>query len=97
MKKKMKEIKNKGLFDIICYSENGEITEGTRSNVFFKIKKKLYTPPLKNTILPGVLRAHLISKGICEEKELKLNDARDMKTIYLGNSVRGLVKCKIKK
>ena len=86
--------KNKG-FDIIYVNEKGELTEGSRSNLFFNIEGKLYTPPVRCGLLPGVLRHILIRSKKVKEKVLKAEDLLLADNIYMGNSVRGLVGVKI--
>jgi para-aminobenzoate synthetase/4-amino-4-deoxychorismate lyase len=78
-------------FDIIFKNSKGEITEGSRSNVFVQKEKMLYTPPVTCGLLPGVLRTNLIRNGKCKEALLKPGDLEKAEAIFCGNSVRGLV------
>ena len=81
----------KGYFETIFLNEKGQLTEGTISNIFVLKNKKLYTPPLKSGLPPGVLREHLIREGKVKEKMLYLKDLKGADKVYVGNSVRGLV------
>lgn len=46
-------------YEVLLVNSKGEITEGSRSNVFFIAGSKLVTPPL-HEVLPGVTRFHVI-------------------------------------
>ncbi|MNT83220.1 hypothetical protein D3C72_2230560 [compost metagenome] len=52
----------------------------------------LLTPPLSSGLLPGTLRAELLATGKAEEQVLTLDDLEGAEAIWLGNSVRGLIR-----
>lgn len=81
----------KGYFETVFVNERGRLTEGTISNIFVLKNKRLYTPPIKSGLLPGVLREHLIREGKAKEKILYLKDFKEADKVYVGNSVRGLL------
>ncbi len=81
----------RGLFDVIFTNEDGELTEGTITNLFLQIGGRLFTPPLSAGLLPGVLRESLLDAGKCEERRLFPADLRRAEKVYLGNAVRGLI------
>lgn len=60
-------IKEHGLYEVILVDRDGNITEGSRSNVFFIKKGEVFTSPL-HQVLPGVTRGKIIdivrSRGI---------------------------------
>ena len=56
--------------EVIFLNERGELTEGTRSNIFVRRDGKLLTPPLSSGVLDGRLRAELIANGQCTEAVL---------------------------
>lgn len=81
-----------GADEVIYLNERGEVAEGSRTNVFVERKGRLFTPPLGSGLLPGVLRAELIASGKVEEAVLLPEDLASADAVYLGNSVRGLVR-----
>jgi para-aminobenzoate synthetase/4-amino-4-deoxychorismate lyase len=81
-----------GCFDALLQNERGELTEGSRTNLFVRLNGKLYTPPLECGVLPGVLRARLLAGGECAERAIHVNDLHDAEEIFAGNSARGLLK-----
>lgn len=93
----MRDISNGKCFDVVFCNLKGEITEGSISNIFIEKNKTLYTPPTSCGLLPGVLRKSLLRQGTCKEKVLYVNDILSANKVYCGNSVRGLVKVKVKK
>ncbi|WP_291860045.1 aminotransferase class IV [Marinilabilia sp.] len=48
-------IKEKDYFELLLVNHQGEITEGSRSNVFFIVGHKLFTAP-DQMVLPGIAR-----------------------------------------
>lgn len=80
-----------GTDEVIFLNERGELCEGARSNLFIEREGKLLTPPLHCGLLPGTLRAQLLSEGRAIEQVLHTEDLTSG-TLYMGNSVRGLVK-----
>jgi D-alanine transaminase len=68
----------RGLSEMIWH-RNGNITEGTHSNICFIKENKLFTPPLSNFILPGITRKVVLN--LCKqfdiptvEKEISINE-----------------------
>lgn len=81
-----------GVDEVIFRNERGELTEGSITNLFIERGGKLLTPALSCGLLPGTLRAELIETGRAEEAILTLADLHSADAIFLGNSVRGLLR-----
>ena len=81
---------NLGEQEIIYYNKSGELLETSIGNLVLKISGKLYTPPIRLGILPGIYRQHLLETGQVEEKVLTLKDLVQAEAIYGCNAVRGL-------
>jgi para-aminobenzoate synthetase / 4-amino-4-deoxychorismate lyase len=79
-----------GCDEAIFLNERGDVAEGSRTNVFVERDGRLLTPPLSAGVLAGVLRASLIAAGRCREAVLMPQDLQG--TVYLGNSLRGLIR-----
>ncbi len=84
-----------GCFDALLRNERGELTEGSRTNLFARIDGTLYTPPLSCGVLPGVLRNALVSRGEAVERVLHEDDLRSAQEVFVGNSARGLLKAQL--
>lgn len=82
----------RGADEAILLNERGEICEGTRTNVFIERGGRLLTPPLSSGALGGCLRAELLASGQCEEAVLTMTDLQHADRIFLGNSLRGLIR-----
>ena len=83
-----------GCYEVIFVNPKGEICEGSFTNLFVKIGDQLFTPPLASGLLPGVLRGYLIETGQAQQKALNLEDLQNAETIFVGNSLRGLLEAK---
>ncbi|MCX7705216.1 MAG: chorismate-binding protein, partial [bacterium] len=90
--KAYREAAKNGYFDVIFKNKNNQITEGCITNIFVEKNGILYTPPVSCGLLPGVLRNYLLQKGMVKEKILTEDDLHAADNIFLGNSVRGLIK-----
>ena len=81
-----------GADEVIYLNERGELCEGSRTTIFLERNGRLSTPVLGSGLLPGTLRAELIAEGRAVESNLNLQDLATADAVYLGNSVRGLVR-----
>lgn len=81
-----------GADEVIYVNERGELAEGSRTNIFIERDGRLLTPPIGSGLLPGVLRAELLASGKAVEAVLTPEDLSTADAVYLGNSVRGLVR-----
>jgi para-aminobenzoate synthetase/4-amino-4-deoxychorismate lyase len=81
----------RGAFDALFFNENGELTEGGRSNVFVRIDGRWFTPPLSCGLLPGVMRAVILAAPAWKATERVIT--REMleraEDIVACNSLRG--------
>ncbi len=80
----------------IYHNTKGELLETSIGNLVLKIAGKLYTPPIRLGILPGIYRQHLLETGQVEEKVLTLADLAQAEAIYGCNAVRGLYELSMK-
>ena len=83
-----------GADEVIYLNERGELAEGSRTSIFIKRGDKLVTPQAEAGVLPGVLRQSLLDEGRAVEAVLTLADLNCVEEVYLGNSVRGLVRAR---
>ncbi len=82
--------------EVLLLNQRGEVCEGTITNVFIDIgEPALVTPSLDCGLLPGVLRGELIEQGAAKEAVLTPEDLRAAKALYVGNSLRGLVRARL--
>lgn len=84
-----------GCKEIIFFNERGELCEGSYSNVFIVKDGQMLTPPVSCGLLPGVLRQALIMSEEVREHILTISDLISADEIYIGNSVRGLIKARL--
>ena len=87
-----------GFYEVLFVNENGEVTEGSYTNIFLKKNGKLLTPPVSCGLLPGVLRNHMLHQypELVLEESFTRKDVEQADAVYVDNSVRGLVRVKVK-
>jgi 4-amino-4-deoxychorismate lyase len=81
-----------GAEEVLFLNERDEICEGARSNLFVAENGVLKTPPVACGLLPGTLRGLLLREGRAREAVLRPPDLEGDAEVYMGNSVRGLVR-----
>ena len=59
----MREAQEKGAVDAIMLNRQGQVTEGTTSNIWMVKGEKIITPPLQAGLLSGITRATLLAIG----------------------------------
>jgi para-aminobenzoate synthetase/4-amino-4-deoxychorismate lyase len=82
--------------DVVFFNEHRIITEAPHFNLFIEDNKQLITSPISAGLLPGILRAQLIKNRKCIVKPIQLTALLNSNKIWLGNSVRGLIKAELK-
>ena len=73
----------------LLVNELGHVTESAIANIVYQMDGSLFTPPVTDGLLPGVLREELIDEGTVSERSLPLKDLDRVETWWLINSLRG--------
>lgn len=82
--------------EVLLSNERGEICEGTITNLFVEFGDDvLVTPPLGCGLLAGVLREELIEQGRAVESVMTPETLSSARTIFMGNSLRGLIPARL--
>lgn len=84
-----------GVFTVLLWNENEQLTEFAIGNLVVEMNGRLYTPPIENGLLAGTYRQFLLDTGKIEEKEIHKNDLEDCEAVWFINGVRGWLKVKI--
>ena len=86
-----------GCDEVVFLNSKGELTEGTRTTLFIERDGRLFTPALACGLLPGTLREELLDlpRAAASEAVLSPQELLAADRIYLGNSVRGLVRAEL--
>lgn len=82
--------------EVLLLNQRGELCEGTITSLFADFGDGvLSTPPLACGLLPGVLRAELLGRNRAVEQVLRPADLDRAESLYVGNSLRGLIRARI--
>jgi 4-amino-4-deoxychorismate lyase len=84
-----------GVDEMIFLNERDELCEGTITNIFAERDDVLVTPSLSSGVLPGILRQTLICSKRATVGKLTIEELRAAPNIYVGNSLRGLIKARL--
>eukprot|EP01061_Rhynchopus_euleeides_P042066 TRINITY_DN7348_c0_g1_i1.p1 TRINITY_DN7348_c0_g1~~TRINITY_DN7348_c0_g1_i1.p1 ORF type:complete len:272 (+),score=110.48 TRINITY_DN7348_c0_g1_i1:81-896(+) len=74
-----------GIYELLLQGQDGDITEGSRSNVFCIVGGALVTAPV-GAVLPGITREHVLA--LCKEHGIVVREER--LTVELMNSASAL-------
>lgn len=79
-----------GFDEAILRNQEGEVTEGTYTNLFVREDDQLRTPPVDSGLLGGVYRDHVLNvQDEAREQVLTLDDLRAADAIFCCNALRG--------
>ncbi|MGX1498724.1 para-aminobenzoate synthetase/4-amino-4-deoxychorismate lyase [Labrenzia sp. MBR-25] len=84
-----------GCQEVLFLNENGYLTEGSYTTLFVRKNGRLLTPALRHGLLPGTFRAGLLERGLASEADLTPQDLKEAEDVYVGNSVRGLIRARL--
>jgi len=76
-------------FDVLFFNEQGQLCEGSRTNVYLRCDGLWITPPVESGLLPGVQRAQLLASGQATERILTRDDLHRAQGMRLSNALRG--------
>ena len=92
-----RRLEKAGIFETVFLNTRRELTQGTITNLFLDMGgQALLTPALTCGLLPGILRQALIEEGRAREAFLVLDDLKKARSLFVGNSVRGLLRAEIR-
>ncbi|UYQ93488.1 aminotransferase class IV [Chitinophaga horti] len=85
--------KQHGLQEVIMLNPYGRVADTTIANIFMVKGKKIFTPPLSEGCVCGVMRKHILQMDLpfkVEEQPLSIEDLENADEIFLTNAVYGL-------
>ena len=86
------EAEKRGWDEAILLNERGEVSEGTRTNIFALIDGVWMTPPVSSGLLAGIIRNKVLSENPdIIESVLYPADLRQAEKIHLTNAMMGRV------
>jgi branched-chain amino acid aminotransferase len=75
-----------GYTEGIALDTNGCVSEGSGENIFVAMDGVLYTPPVGNSVLPGITRSSVIT--LCEELKIQVREqAIPREMLYIADEV----------
>lgn len=88
--------KNRNLNDAILLNSSGYVVEATSSNIFMVKDNEIYTPPLSDGCVAGIMRKQILK--ICDQKgylifnniSLKTDYLEEADELFLTNSIKGI-------
>ncbi|MGN7820290.1 hypothetical protein HGH92_07055 [Chitinophaga varians] len=85
--------KQHGFNEVLLLNQYGRVADSTMANVFVVRHKTIYTPPLSEGCVCGVMRKHLLKSELpfkTEEKPLTIEDLENADEIFLTNAIQGV-------
>jgi len=87
--------KENGLDDCLVGNSHGRLADSTIANLFYCKDRQIYTPPLSEGCVAGVMRKFLLSAlpdaGFpVHERPVTAEDLQDADEVFLSNAIRGI-------
>lgn len=79
----------RGNCDDILIIKRGMVTDLSYANIIFRDKKGSWKTP-STYLLPGTMRASLLSQGLIKEEEISVNDVQNYVEIKIINAMLGI-------
>jgi branched-chain amino acid aminotransferase len=76
--------------DALILNTSGNIAESTIANLFWVKDGKIFTPPLFEGCVAGVMRRYIIEKNAITEMPLTREILQEADEIFLSNAIRGI-------
>ena len=85
-----------GAWEALLMTEEGDLTEGTISNLFCVLDGVVLTPPVERGLLPGIVRAELLDElslrgEAFAERQLGVAEIERASEVFLTNTSGGLI------
>jgi branched-chain amino acid aminotransferase len=77
-----------GFDDYLLINQNHQVTETTVSNLVFLINDQWVTPPIGNSVLPGVMRALLVEKSGVLVRQVRAEQIDLIQSGFLVSSLK---------
>lgn len=91
----LQQAKNEGWDEALMINQAGRISESTFANIFWIEDNTLYTPPLSEGCVHGIMRNQILRHHslpyTAEEKSLEPDRLPGLEEVFLTNAVRGII------
>lgn len=84
-----------GWTDVIILNQDGRVCEGLSSNIFWVKKNELYTTPISEACIDGIMRKILMKENNVIEKQCQIEELKEADMIYLTNAISGKTEIKL--
>jgi para-aminobenzoate synthetase/4-amino-4-deoxychorismate lyase len=84
-----------GVFDVLLWNEEGELTEFTNGNLVVELEGRRWTPPRECGLLAGTFREALLRGGEVSERALRAEDLARSSRVWFVNGVRGWIEVSV--
>lgn len=78
-----------GYGEVLFTNEQGNMTEGSITNLIARFGGRWFTPPVADGLLPGIWRARMIREHQVEEQSISFSALQEADEVWIGNSVMG--------
>jgi branched-chain amino acid aminotransferase len=87
--------KENALDDAVLLNEHGCVCEATSSNIFIVKDDNIFTPPLSEGCVAGIMRSHVLSllkqqQFMVHESLVTIEQLQQADAVFLTNAISGL-------
>lgn len=81
-------VKFDDIYDAIFVNQKGQITEGSKTNIYIENEQGIFTPPVESGALPGIFRKITLQKNPrIQIAPITVDQLQNAKAIYISNSI----------
>lgn len=81
--------------EALLHNSSGFVTESAIANIVFEWHGELFTPPVSDGLLPGILRETLLANEKIGVRSLPVEDLKNVDALFLINALRGWRQAKL--
>jgi len=75
--------------EAVLVNREGFVTESVIANLVYQLDGQLFTPPVDDGLLPGILRSAEVAAGKVTERSLPVSQVNEVECWFLLNTLRG--------
>jgi branched-chain amino acid aminotransferase len=76
--------------DALVLNSENRVADSTIANVYWVKDHRIFTPPLSEAPIQGVMRRYLLEQALIHEQPLTIQDILQADEVFLSNAVRGI-------
>lgn len=87
----LREVRQRDADEAIMLNGAGNLTCASAGNVFAVVDGTIYTPPLSDGVMDGIIRGRILSMDLAQERSINEADMVRAESIFITSSISGIL------